>query len=219
MSNRNPDVGYDHVITALEFHFEQKIKELNTSLPGVVQSYDAHARRAKVLPAIRHLLTDGSTMSRAPLIDVPVLHPQGGGYIIHMPIVKGDAVMLIFSQRGLTAFKETLIESDPDRDAVMALKDAVAIAGFGGEKVDFGGDPPDGESLNEIYIQDVKGDVHIRLGKNISIKGDVTIEGTLKMEDNIIMANGKTVDGVDVGGHKHKYIPGDKPKVDTSTPT
>lgn len=131
MSNLKDEIEYGDVTTVLRFVMEQMVKGLYTAMPGIIESYDPTTKRARVRPAIKLLLTDGSTVSRPTVVNVPVLQPSGGGFVINLPVKKGDAVLCVFSQRGLSNFKQKYSESNPD-EALLDLKDAVAIPGFGG---------------------------------------------------------------------------------------
>ena len=211
MSNKISDTGYDQLSTALDFFFSQQVKSLNTALPGIVQTYDAATRRAKVQPATRTLLTSGQTVSKRPVIDVPVLHPQAGGYIVHVPVAQGTPVMLLFSQRGIHEFKQTLQESDPDPESFMAIQDAVAIVGFG---VTADTTLANGE---ELVLQNQDGSTHIRVGETavhidtpntvniespeVTIDGNLTVTGTVTSEGQVNAQAGVDVTGtVDASG-------------------
>ena len=111
------------------------VNKYHTAAPGIVEEYDPATKRARVSPALAMLEEGGALKDRAVLLDVPVLHPSGGGYVVHLPIAAGDPVMLLFSERGLTAFKQTYARSAPDIDALMSERDAVAIPGFGALEV------------------------------------------------------------------------------------
>lgn len=130
MSNFNPEQTYQTFGESLAFILEEEFKNLYTALPANIQSYDAQTKRATVIPAIKTWYEDDSYDSYPIVADVPVLMPSGGGYTITMPIKKGDAVLLVFSQRGIENFKKTFQESNPTT-SLFDLHDAVAIAGFG----------------------------------------------------------------------------------------
>ena len=131
MSNRNPDSSERSLDGMLRFSMRQTIKELFISIPGLVQGYDAATRRCRVQPAVDVMLTDGSTLEQPVLDDIPVLFPGGGGFVCHFPLAEGDAVMLLFSQRGIDGFKLDYGRHDPERDVICSVKDAVAIPCFG----------------------------------------------------------------------------------------
>ena len=219
MSNKNSDAGYDQLSSALEFFFDQHVKRLNTAMPGVVRSYDASTRRARVQPAIRTRMTNGEFRSKPLIVDVPVMHPHANGYIVHVPIQAGTPVMLLFSQRGITEFKQSLAESNPDLESVLALKDAVAFTGFG-ETADI--------SLangDELVLQNQDGSTHIRVGSDtvhidtpnavnvrsdstaeiespeVTIRGNLTVTGTVTSEGQVNAQAGVDVTGtVDASG-------------------
>jgi len=123
------DVG--SLSTLLRRAVGRELMDVHTALPGIVDTYDAASRRARVTPAIRILLDDGSLLDRPPVPDVPVLFPAGGGLSLTFPLQRGDPVLMIFSQRGMDGFKVAFRESAPSRGPIMDMSDAVALAGFG----------------------------------------------------------------------------------------
>ena len=189
MSDRDPDARYEKLPQALRFFGDQLLKRVRTSLPGVIVAYDAQTSRARVQPAVDLLLTDGnhpvtSPASQAPstqraiILDVPVLHPAGGGYIVHIPLAVGDPVMLMFSARSIAAFKQSLRSGRPASDDIMAEQDCVAVPGFR---------PPSVTLRDGLSLQTVDG------GTYVSIEdGRVTVTaGTVE------------INGIDFGGHTH----------------
>ena len=134
MSNRDTDARYETPRQVIPFVNEQLLKQVHTSLPGVVVSYDAATRRARVQPAVDLLLTDGSTMQKPVILNVPVLWPATGGYFFHMPLEVGDPVMLLFNERDIARFKETLAVGPPLSNDIMEIQHACAMP------VDFGQD-------------------------------------------------------------------------------
>lgn len=131
MSNINREIDFSRLSTVLGFALEQRLKDVHTSMPGLIETYDAQTRRARVQPALRLLLTDGTTTSRAPVVNVPVVFPAGGGFTLLFPVEPGDGVLLVFSQRGIAGFKRAFAESDPTADRFFDPSDAVALPGFG----------------------------------------------------------------------------------------
>ena len=192
MSNLKNELSYENFEQSIDFIFEENVKKLYTSLPGIIQSYDLNTKRAKVLPAIKRLFTDNSTRSLPVIIDVPIITPSGGGYLISMPLKKGDTVLLIFSQRGITNFKKQYQEALPT-DSLLDLHDAIGISGFG--TINITPASSDGLSIqtdngdNAIIVEDdkvviKKGNNSIELTDDIItiVKGNNSIELT---DDNI----------------------------------
>lgn len=131
MSNINRELDWSQLSTVLDNFHEQRIKTLSTAMPALIEVFDQPSRRARVQPALSLLLTDGTTMRRAPIVDVPVVFPAGGGFSLIFPLAPGDAGMLLFSMRGILEFKRAYMESPPTADRLFDLSDAVFLAGFG----------------------------------------------------------------------------------------
>ena len=84
MSNRDSDARYEHLQQGVPFFGDELLKRVHTSLPGVVVSYDAATRRARVQPAVDHLVSpegnpnaefgDLEPMPNPIILDVPVMH-------------------------------------------------------------------------------------------------------------------------------------------------
>ena len=128
MSNRNPEIDNSALSDVLDFWLEQRLKTwVHTALPGAIVEYDGPTKRAIVQPQIRLRLTDGSEMRLPPIVNVPVVHGGGGGLAAHYPLKREDKVMLIFSERGLTTFKQLWAEATPDLDKLFDRQDAVAF--------------------------------------------------------------------------------------------
>ena len=128
ISNRDPDANYKSMPQSVPWYVGEALKhQVRTSLPGVVVEYDAETMRARIQPATDLLMVDGSSLPRAPILEVPVLHPSGSEYIFHVPLMPDDPVMLLFSARSLANFKETLEQGPLLYDNIMAEEDCVCI--------------------------------------------------------------------------------------------
>lgn len=169
--NRNTENDYSKMTDVLRFALREFVKlELNTGLPGIIRSYDPITKRARVAPAVLRLMTDGRTFELPEVVNVPVMHPSGGGYTLLFPLQPGDAVWLAFSQRGLSRFKQGYTVSAPD-EGMFSIKDAVAMAGFGSLSV-----TP--ASTTGVSLQSDDGSHSIVIddtGINITTSGEVTI--------------------------------------------
>ena len=132
MSNRDPEVSYDELPQALRFFGDWLMRGVNTALPGIVDSYDPATRRAQVRPALDLMLTDGRSLQRPPIADVPVLAPAGGGFLVHIPLQRGDPVLLIWCSRDISGFKETLEAGELPSPDVMGDSDVIALPGSPG---------------------------------------------------------------------------------------
>ena len=165
MTNKNPEADYSQLSIAFNFALDMRLRALiHTGIPGIITKYDRATRRAEVQPALQIRLTDGTLKSRAPLCDVPVLWPGGGGFVIHAPLVAGDPVWLMFSQRGITQFKKSFAESTPDIEAYFAEKDGVAIPSLGARNIT----PAGGEG--NLVLQTNNGEAYVEIGEDKSIR-------------------------------------------------
>ena len=197
MSNRDSDARYEHLQQGVPFFGSELLKRVHTSLPGVVVSYDAATRRARVQPAVDHLISpegnpnaefgDLEPMPNPIILDVPVMHFIGGGYIVHLPLVAGDTVNLLFSERDIAAFKQTLRSGPPASDDVMEIQHAVAIPGFGNPNaaVTLAGAGLVLQTTNgSTFVELTAGHVSIGRQRNVDIAGDVDISGDLDVTGN-----------------------------------
>lgn len=127
----NEEREFTDLSTTLQFAFDQMMKGINTALPGIVESYDPTRRRARVRPALNLLTTDGESITPATLANVPVMFPSFGNFVLLGTVKPSDPVLLVFSQRGMSKFKQGYSATDPDQEAFFSRKDAVAFPGFG----------------------------------------------------------------------------------------
>ncbi len=82
------------------------IKELHTSIPGIIQEFDPVTQFAKVDIAIKRIkASDGSEVQINPIVNVPVYFQRSGGFEITFPILKGTECWVHFSERSLDNWK------------------------------------------------------------------------------------------------------------------
>lgn len=168
---------------AFKFILNQFKKSLYSIIPGVIESYNQSTKRCRVRPAINIKKTDGTVEPMQAIINVPVVWNSGGGFTILSPLPAGDPVLILFSQRGITKFKETFAQEDPGK-GVFAKEDAIVIPSFGGLSVN----PASSEGIcmqaedgnNFIFVED----------------GDIEITATSKITANApeIIANADTIE-------------------------
>ena len=140
MSNRDKDARYEHLLQGVPFVTQQLMLQVHTSIPGIVTAYDAATRRARVQPAVHMMLSPVGDpyapfaacepMEKPIILDVPVIFPSAGGYTVHFPLLPDDPVLLLFSERDIDNFKQTLESDQPLSGDIMEVKHAVCIPGF-----------------------------------------------------------------------------------------
>lgn len=75
--------------------------------PGIIQSFDSTTQTVSVQLAIREKrYNDGEeTWEDVPLlVDVPVVFPRAGGYLLTLPIAPGDECLVIFGDNCMDAW-------------------------------------------------------------------------------------------------------------------
>jgi len=225
LSNKDLEKDYSNLTDVLQFVFNQFLKDIFVSIPGIIETYDPATKRAKVKPAINIKLTDGSTQAQSSIINVPVIWPAAGGFCLIAPLEPGDPVEIKFSQRGITKFKETFSEAEPG-NGIFEKEDAHIIPGYGGLEITpatvagISLQSEDGE--NFIFIEDgfikvkTPGAVAIEAGGICSVDASYfvvncqsTFNGKVTLpNDNIELTNGDIRGNNVFGGarsdnHKH----------------
>lgn len=173
MSNLNTEKDYSNLTDALQFVFNQLLKTIFISIPGIIESYDPVKKRCRVKPAINILLTDGETTPQSSIVNVPVIWPGGGGLVLIAPLPAGTPVEIKFSQRGITKFKETFLQEDPG-NGIFDKEDAHVIPSYGALSITPG-------STTGICLQKEDGSIFLCV-ENDKVK----IKGDLEMIDGVI---------------------------------
>lgn len=103
-------------------------------LPAIVQNYDPEKRIVDVQPTIRerYIGQDGAIQYVAYplLINVPVVFPSAGDYIISLPISKGDECLVIFSDLAIDNWWLYGNVQNPIEQRRHDLSDGMAIFGI-----------------------------------------------------------------------------------------
>lgn len=115
--------------------FDFMARDIHVALPAQVESFDEKKQTVSVQPLIKRRdfldTKKAKQVVRLPVINgVPVIFPRAGGYMLTMPIQKGDTVLLVFSHRSLEAWQKNGGEVDPGDTRHHQISDAVAIVGL-----------------------------------------------------------------------------------------
>jgi hypothetical protein len=154
---------------------------VHTALPGKIESYDKDTRRANVKPLVQRILPDGTALALPICTDVPVWSFGTEDAALHIPLKKGDGVMLIFMERSIEEWLKEGNDGKPSDPRRFSLCDAVAIPGLKAK----GHKAVQGEGL-EILYKDCK----IILNDSIKIdnshgKIEIASGGTVTINDNL----------------------------------
>ena len=201
--------------TAIQELIQAKHADIYTAMPGIIISYDPETKRADIQPALNAAYPD-TIQRRAPTHNVPVLFPAGGGFAMQFPLRAGDAVLVVYSMRGTTNFRETFDVSDPDPHEFVGPNSPIAIAGFGSLEIAVPEEgaatlqSEDGErwiGITDSGITVESGEDRIALsdsGIEITTEGDLSIKvgGDINIESEKMRHNKRNVGG----DHLHRYI-------------
>ena len=103
------------------------------AVPGIVESYDPTKMTAVIVPAIKASVRDKngkqSFIEITQLVDVPVVFPAGGGFIVTLPLIQGDEVLVVFSNRCIDAWFQLGGIQIPTEKRFNGISDGFAIPG------------------------------------------------------------------------------------------
>jgi hypothetical protein len=111
---------------------QRKLIDLHTALPGVIETYYPAKGCADISIAIKRKISETETSEKVevlPQVPVVIARTSEGGF--HIPLKKGDQVLLIFCERSLDDFKLAGGIVEPaSRARFFDYADAVAIPGL-----------------------------------------------------------------------------------------
>lgn len=189
-----------------------------TALPAIVTSYDRTKQTCECLPTIQLRQNVGGVISWLdfpPLVDVPVVFPGGGGYILTFPIAEGDEVLVVFASRCIDAWFASGNKSNRQNELRMHdPSDGFAIPG----PRSIPNVLPD-LSTTEVQLRSNDGtaEVTIGAGSHVKVRGinvDVTATvqasitaPTINLNGNVIVSGLLTADDLKTTGTNgvHSY--------------
>lgn len=128
----------DHDLTELiRRALESRAAEQFIAMPGIVVSYDAATKTAKIQPAIRRVLPDEDgnlgTEDLPILENVRVMFPACAHFSVHFTLEPGDGVELRWQQSSTAEYRQTGKVSTPGDLRVSGIGSPVAYPGFGAD--------------------------------------------------------------------------------------
>jgi len=120
----------------IDLAIDQRLCNLHTAMPGMVEAYDPIEQTVDVKPLIKNVQTDedeNEIEDELPVLSkVPLMFPRGGKFFISWPIAVGDIVLLVFCERSIDTYTATdgTKPVDPVDMRRHDLSDAVAFPGF-----------------------------------------------------------------------------------------
>lgn len=192
---------------ALDSFLNAWMDAMHTALPARVSSYDMNTHRAKVTPAIRHLMDNGMQIELPELVDVPVVFPSAKAFDLEFPLDKDDPVLLVFLEADTASWKSGAVPAAPDTASRFSLDSAVAIPGLSPKPV---------QGRARITI-DQDGTVTWS-AKKFVFSGQAVFKDAVIARDDVYVGPEPTGPGVSLKNHIHQTGAGPSTPPDPPTP-
>jgi hypothetical protein len=189
----------------LHTHFDHRMFSLNFCCPGLIVDYDFATKKATVQPALRWTYANGAVDDPPLISGVPVQCPRSGGAEFSFPVIKGDAVLLIFTDRSI---EEYLVQGGlrtPGDPRSHDLNDAIALHGvpypFNAKSL--------AENNDDVLLIYEQKKLRMKKGAGWEIEGDVkgtgdwSIKGDLAVDGNITATGDVKAGTVSLKNHVH----------------
>lgn len=163
---------------------DARLIQLHTSMPGIVQSYDAQKQLATVRPALKRTYADGTIIELPLLTNIPVVHPRANNAHIHLPIKQGDSVMVIFAERSIESWLSQGGVVDPDDPRKHHLSDAYCYPGLYPDNTPFVV-----TDTQAIEIINQTSEIRIKTDGTTSIKGTNILLGDHSLSEFVAIAS------------------------------
>lgn len=177
------------------------------AMPGIIQSFDATEQTVTVQCAIREKINMDGNLSWQDiplLLDVPIIFPRAGNYILTMPIQAGDECLVVFGDSCMDAWWQSGGVQNQIDCRRHDLSDGYAIVGLYSQPRRISN-----YSTNTAQLRNLSGSAYVELsGNNINIVGgNVTVSAssfTVNAVTNITKQT--TIQGRDFVSHTHKGV-------------
>ena len=173
-------------------------ESLNDCMPAKIVSYDRETNRAVVQPLVMLGTTTGEKVSRARLVEIPVMRLGGGGFFISVPLVEGDTGWIKATDRDLSLIKQAEWQEDwPNTKRMHSFSDAWFIPDRLADWV------IDAKNADALVIQSADGSTCIALDNgrveidaaNMILNGDVEINGDITHDGSMTCTGDISADG------------------------
>lgn len=216
---------------ALRVALDGRMASVWTALPGIITKVNFDAMTCEVQPAIQGIITnpDGTTknVNLPLLVDVPIVFPSAGGFILTFPMKADDEVLVIIASRCIDTWWQSGGIGLPAEARMHDLSDGFAIPGprsqpkkvsnISAENVQLRNDEgdtyieitPGGKVKIEATTEVELKAPNIKIEGETSINGETSITGNLNVSGNVSASGsveGSTVQtsgGIGLASHKH----------------
>lgn len=109
--------------------FRELLTGVCTALVGEVVTFDGK-NRVSVQPAVKIKTVDGTELQLPIIADIPILFLGSSLFSVTWPVVPGDQVLLVCSQRDISNWKTSGGVVSPASSRRFSASDAIAIGGL-----------------------------------------------------------------------------------------
>ena len=184
-----------------DLKLRQTVNNVRVAMPGIIQSFDATEQTVTVQCAIREKINMDGNLSwqEIPLLlDVPIIFPRAGNYILTMPIQAGDECLVVFGDSCMDAWWQSGGVQNQIDCRRHDLSDGYAIVGLYSQPRRI-----TNYSTNTAQLRNLSGSAYVELsGNDVNIVGgNVTISAT-----KVTIGGSTTIDGRVFMSHKHSGV-------------
>ena len=183
---------------------------LQTALPGIVQSYNPLQGTVVIQLAIKANVTNVNTgavtaVALQPLLDVPVCYIGGGGFVATFPIQQGDEALVIFASRCIDAWFQSGGVQAQAAPRMHNFSDGFAIIG----PRSLANSIPN-VSTTTVQLRSLDGSTFFEIAggqvANIVAPGGINITGNVSITGTVDATEEITGKGIALSTHTHSGV-------------
>lgn len=146
-----------------------------------VEKFDPAAMRVDVQP-LSKALDAGVYRTQPQILSVPVALVRGGGFVLRPCYKSGDVGVLLYIDHDIDRIAASGEESEPNTERNHSDEDAVFIGAFVPSS-----NPLSGLPDNCLVMATEGGGIYVAVKQDkVEIKGDVEVQGKVKVRDDVI---------------------------------
>lgn len=194
-----------------------QLLEVHTAVPGIIDTFDSEKQTARVRPALKMLYTpdkeaqagDAQWVECALCVDVPVMFPGCGDYVLTFPVNQGDECLLVFAERCINHWFTQGGVQEQEELCHHDASDAIAIIGLRSQP-----NKIENFDTKRVQLRNTDGDTLVTLDKDGKIiagvdgammtieDGKVTVKADdIKLDGDVEITGDLTSKGdVDISG-------------------
>lgn len=212
-----------------QMHHDSRQAQIHTAMPGHIVSYNPAKMTVTVQPGLQMIrfMPDNTRLpvTIAPIADVPVLFPGGGGHVLTFPIAAGDDCLILFAERSIDNWYQHGGIQQPSDLRMHDITDCFALVGVRSQPKVLGGggttraNIATTASANTVQLRSDDGHTYIELdgaGSAVTVRcpGTIVLDcvalhvtGTINCDSEVI-AQANTMGFVTLSKHlKHSGAP------------